>query len=175
MSGLPSLAFHQRAGADDQKTEESRISQMIIGFTGSRKGMSENQKAAFQQLIQNLHIIPGLHRGHVITELHHGMCVGADHQAHKITRNLYYDVTIIGHPSSEHNCVDVYCDATLPARPALKRNLDIVDYCDILIATPGTKQEVLRSGTWATIRYARKLARKVMILDPYIESIKWKY
>ena len=46
----------------------------------------------------------------------------------------------------------------------LERNRDIVDACDILIACPRTLKEELRSGTWATVRYARKVGKPVAIL-----------
>jgi len=53
----------------------------------------------------------------------------------------------------------------LPKEP-LARNRDIVNMSDILIAAPGEKAEVLRSGTWATIRYARKMSRKLLVIYP---------
>jgi hypothetical protein len=34
-----------------------------------------------------------------------------------------------------------------------------------LIATPESLTEELRSGTWATIRYARKIKKPCLILD----------
>lgn len=38
----------------------------------------------------------------------------------------------------------------------MKRNDRLVELADTLVAFPRTRQEVLRSGTWATIRRARK-------------------
>jgi hypothetical protein len=50
-------------------------------------------------------------------------------------------------------------------RPYLKRNEDMIKKCDMLIACPIDKnKEILRSGTWATIRKARKLNRIIHIL-----------
>jgi predicted Rossmann fold nucleotide-binding protein DprA/Smf involved in DNA uptake len=51
-------------------------------------------------------------------------------------------------------------------RPYLVRNRDIVDVCNLLLATPGGTVEQLRSGTWATIRYARRIGRPVWIVFP---------
>jgi predicted Rossmann fold nucleotide-binding protein DprA/Smf involved in DNA uptake len=48
----------------------------------------------------------------------------------------------------------------------LERNKDIVSESDFLIAAPDSKKERLRSGTWATVRHARKLGKRVMILEP---------
>jgi hypothetical protein len=44
---------------------------------------------------------------------------------------------------------------------ALERNLTIVQHSDIVIVTPKEDDEVQRSGTWATVRRARKLRRLI--------------
>jgi hypothetical protein len=51
---------------------------------------------------------------------------------------------------------------TLPT----SRNHDIVDETELLIACPGELAEAVRSGTWATVRYARKLGRPIVIFWP---------
>jgi len=48
----------------------------------------------------------------------------------------------------------------------LARNHNIVLETQELIATPFQAEEILRSGTWATIRFAKKLKRKVTIILP---------
>lgn len=50
----------------------------------------------------------------------------------------------------------------------LDRNRNIVRQTELLLATPGEKEEVLvGSGTWATIRFARKKANyKVVVIFP---------
>lgn len=45
----------------------------------------------------------------------------------------------------------------------MERNRFIVDHCDILLAVC---QGTLHSGTTATINYARKAGKKVIIIDP---------
>ena len=57
----------------------------------------------------------------------------------------------------------------------LERNHDIVDETDMLIATPGEEQEVQRSGTWATIRYARKQKRTILTIYPSGRALFWDY
>lgn len=53
----------------------------------------------------------------------------------------------------------------MPEKPYLKRNDDIIKNSQILIACPIDKtKEILRSGTWSTIRKARKLDKNVLIL-----------
>jgi len=46
------------------------------------------------------------------------------------------------------------------------RNHKIVDICDILVAFPQTNSETVRSGTYATIRYARKCKKPIIIIYP---------
>ena len=41
----------------------------------------------------------------------------------------------------------------------------IVNVCDVLIAAP-SGPEKLRSGTWSTVRYARKLHKNITIVLP---------
>ena len=55
------------------------------------------------------------------------------------------------------------------ARPqfALKRNCDIVLAGVELIACPHQMSEVLRSGTWSTVRFARKIKKRVVMVWPH--------
>jgi hypothetical protein len=50
--------------------------------------------------------------------------------------------------------------------PYLVRDHHIVDEVDLLVAVPKSAVEVVRSGTWATARYARKLRKLVIRLNP---------
>ncbi len=52
----------------------------------------------------------------------------------------------------------------LESKPYLERNRDIVDASEVLIACPSTREEVMRSGTWATVRYARKKGMKITLI-----------
>jgi hypothetical protein len=47
----------------------------------------------------------------------------------------------------------------------LKRDRVLVSAIDILIAAPKIETEHLRSGTWATVRYARPLGLPVVMLS----------
>lgn len=127
---------------------------MRIGFTGSQKGMTEHQKSEVKRILAS-------HEADV-TQIHHGGCIGADAQFHEICFTFGRASFIpIVHPASDVSPSKVAKleppDATyLPAKPALVRNRVIVDSSDVIIATPGQGYEVVRSGTWATIRYAEK-------------------
>ena len=135
---------------------------MKVAFTGTRQGITLEQKTTL--LFFLLEKQP--------EEFHHGDCVGADEQAHVILRGdeflgLQTPCRIIVHPpdNPRHRA---YCrgDVILPAQPYLMRNRDIVDDCDILIACPKEDQEVLRSGTWSTVRYASKQGKPIKIILP---------
>ena len=130
-----------------------------LGFTGTRKGMTGLQINKFQELIQELDV----------TRFVHGAAPGADLQAHDICirqRVPYIEVwPAIGAKTPDWDALG-WPNHVRVAKPALERNHDIVDRCDLLIATPETVEEMLRSGTWATIRYARKVKRQHMIIRP---------
>lgn len=129
----------------------------IVGFTGTRKGMTENQKSEFSKFIWNLNPY----------EFHHGDCVGADYDAHQIVRSMCPQCKIILHPgdteSKRANCV-----GDVRHHPILNkdRNFRIIKDTNMLIACPNTEEEIVRSGTWHTVRLARRLRRPVWIFKP---------
>jgi hypothetical protein len=100
-----------------------------------------------------------------VTELHHGDCVGADAEAHEIARTL--GAVVISHPPDKDDR-RAFCgaDEMLPPAPYLMRNRAIVDSVKVLVAAPASDHEVLRSGTWATVRYARKRGVLVLVVGP---------
>lgn len=101
-----------------------------------------------------------------LRKLHLGDCIGADAQAH--AEATLVGVLTVGHPPTEDR-KRAFCtyDEELPPKPYLERNLDIVSCgVDGLIAAPKEWVEANRSGTWATIRYARKLKRTIWIVRP---------
>jgi hypothetical protein len=137
---------------------------MNIGFTGTRQGMTEEQ---FHQLSVLLKTFINEEPSTFL----HGQCIGADCEAAELAYSLGYSIT--SHPgylpknpqwkgsrgSFSKNTI------VLPEKPFLIRDHDIVDASDVLIATPAQKDEVIRSGTWATIRYAQK-TKFVIIIFP---------
>jgi hypothetical protein len=64
---------------------------------------------------------------------------------------------LIVHPPNI-NTLRSHCkgDEVRVPKSYLERNRDIVDASDTMIAFPSTKHEVQRSGTWYTIKYAKK-------------------
>lgn len=132
---------------------------MRIGFTGTRDGMTFPQAQALWRYLGQVDSADGR------IQFHHGDCLGADADAHSIA--LHYDFSIIGHPPVESSG-RAFCefDEVRPAQPFLKRNHEIVDETEILLVAPKTKEEQLRSGTWATYRYAVKQRRRIVLFYP---------
>ena len=132
---------------------------MNYGFTGTRAGMTERQQHGLDLILCD--------HSTTTASFQHGGCHGADAEAHKIAAP---HAARCVHPGDkdQHRGWSMRSDyAVLRAwKPYLERNHTIVDICDVLIAAPKTPTEELRSGTWATIRYARKIGRPVIILDP---------
>lgn len=126
---------------------------MRVGFTGTQIGMSQRQQ---QALIAFL-------RHNEINEFHHGDCIGADYQAHVVA--VHFKIPVVIHPPSIET-KRAWCEEVtiLEPKPYLDRNHDIVDACDALIAAPSSDDEELRSGTWATVRYARKRRLPIVFL-----------
>ena len=136
---------------------------MIVGFTGTREGCTTAQGGSLELILRERLAAPG-------SVLHQGCCVGADAQAVAIARRLFGgDVVIVGHPCDWAAMQDKDAVATShpirPCRPPLVRNRTIVDECEVLVACP-SGPEVVRSGTWSTIRYARKVGKPVIIVFP---------
>ncbi len=127
------------------------------GFTGTRRGMTDQQKAALEQLFKGCDIYH--------THFHHGGCRGADVEAHLVAAFRAYRHVHPGDDLGQWANRGDYEELRSP-KPFLVRNRIIVDVCDVLIAAPETLKEKLRSGTWSTIRYARKIGKPVIILDP---------
>lgn len=129
-----------------------------VGFTGTQTGMTDQQMSAFNEMLSMFMVPSGIH-------FHHGDCVGADAEAHQIARNL--GLHIIIHPP-EIERLRAFCtgDELRPPAPYIARDHRIVDESSVLLATPATREEVLRSGTWTTIRYARRQGLPIFIVQP---------
>jgi hypothetical protein len=126
-----------------------------VGFTGTQQGCTQAQKASLREVLES----------HPAEEFHHGDCIGADAQAHSI---MVRRARVVIHPSNRDD-KRAFCRGAAevrPAKPPLDRNRDIVDDTEVLVACPRGEDEELRSGTWATIRYARKKGRRVMLVLP---------
>jgi hypothetical protein len=128
---------------------------MKIGMTGNRYSMSTVAEKVLRHILVELKV----------TEGHHGDCVGADLAFHNVLDELGLQ-SVIHPPTNKSN--RAFCNGTtiLPTKSYLDRNKDIVDDSQIMIAFPNSEEEQIRSGTWSTIRYARKKKRKIFIVFP---------
>ena len=131
-----------------------------IAMTGSSKGdqLTEHQCLQFKEHLQTLWI-----QG--FTHFRHGDCVGADALGHQYASDIGY--TIIVHPPNKSrlraNCMG---HRILPAQEYRDRNQAMVNGCDLLLALPNRNQEVNRSGTWMTVRMARRANLPIVIFYP---------
>lgn len=124
---------------------------MRVGFTGTQQGMTGGQAVDFIDTLTALKP----------TEFHHGDCVGADEQAHDLVRMFFADVRIVVHPPDvDAKRAFKQGDETLVPLPYLMRNKQIVWATEVLLAAP-KGDEVARSGTWATVREARRQHRPI--------------
>ena len=147
---------------------------MKVGFTGTRAGMSARQRLAFLLLLSGLwhRHLESIPRGTGLLhcELHHGDCLGADAQADAIARTLglrrvLYPGTSEQFRGHSEQLATELCTVRPPAAP-LVRNGHIGQAVTLLFAAPAQRAEAARSGTWATVRYAREEGVPVVILDP---------
>ena len=136
------------------------IDYLPIGFTGNRLGLTSNQTITMKLLARNF---PN-------TTWRHGDCIGADAEFHDIVSEHAKNPYIIIHPpiiSQARAFKTGYkIHKIMQPKPYLTRNQDIVNASSLLIAAPKHLIEETRSGTWSTIRYAKKKHVPVIILDP---------
>lgn len=135
---------------------------MPIGFTGTRQALTVEQNRALYSVL-----FSPLPTGKGFGEAHHGDCVGGDKIFHDFLRFIYRDgLRIVVHPPVDSrfraNCKG---DVILEPTDYMARNRAIVDASDLLIAAP-KGPEHLRSGTWATVRYARKTKTPILLVHP---------
>lgn len=132
----------------------------MIGFTGTQRGLSKRQFYHLSKLLDDKVFVVGERQW-----MHNGDCIGADKEAGEIW--LEYGGRIHLHPPINPNKrAFLDADRIEAPLPYLERNHRIVDMSDLLIACPGEDTEIVRSGTWATIRYARKRKVPVTIIFP---------
>lgn len=128
---------------------------MKVGFTGTQAGMTELQKRAIVNILKTLNI----------EEAHMGDCIGADADFYDIINEM--GIKTVGHiPNIDaKRAFKAYSEERQP-KPYLVRNREIVNESNLLLSTPKESQEELRSGTWATIRYGKKIGEPTIIIYP---------
>ncbi len=153
---------------------------MIIGFTGSQSGRNPFQANEVMKCFDKF----------MPHTLHHGDCIGSDAETHYDfirwhIKNNTQERTIIIHPPIDfkkramvtltmfgqfrddyNNCKFKINIKFREPFAYLERNRHIVDESEQIVATPKEVEHTLRSGTWATIRYAWKQKKTTIIIPP---------
>lgn len=151
------------------------LPELRVGFTGTRKGMTAAQLSSFFSLFLS---IRDNNLGQQLV-LDQGCCVGSDEHSAVLAHVL--GARIIGHPPENGHLISKLamrlCTEVRSAKYYTDRNMDIVNETSQLIATTLTDDEVNRSGTWATVRYAMKQDKPVTLILPggtvkVVESLK---
>lgn len=134
---------------------------MNLGFTGTREPLANAQLLSLGEWLK---------RQTDITQFLHGACVGADATATLLVKGHFGRLVEAhaypGHiPSMTSEPAMSVSAIRHPPAHTLSRNRAIVEACDLLLACPKGPEEP-RSGTWATVRYARKLGRPIVVIWP---------
>jgi hypothetical protein len=132
-----------------------------IGFTGNRKGLTPIQEEGIKAILDNY--------DNIIVS--HGDCIGSDTDFHNLcmnykNANIHKNITICIFPPNNPTLRAFNAgDLLMKEEPYLTRNENIIKNSSILIACPIDKNcEELRSGTWSTIRKARKYNLTIHLL-----------
>lgn len=126
---------------------------MIVGVTGTRKGLTAAQVAAAHRLLDG------------VTVLHHGDCQGADVTLAQMAEQ--YGMHTVSHPPDNGRWrAYLAADVTWKPKAYLARNRDIVDCSARLLAFPDGPEQQMGSGTWATVRYAVRVRVPVVVVAP---------
>lgn len=128
----------------------------VIGFTGTREGMTPRQKATVLRLfIENMPFT-----------FVHGDCVGADDNAHDLAIRVGAPVVHRPCTLTSQRAFGAGAKKVYPPKPPLDRNREIVIGSGLMIAAPKGFVEEHRGGTWYTIRYARQTETPLIIVWP---------
>ena len=122
---------------------------VVLGTTGTRNGGGFARCQKFYQFLDG------------VTEFHHGDCVGWDLECFTVCQHL--GITTVSHPP-DNDAFRAFAKSTFihPPMPYLERNKNIVNAVDFIIAAPDGPEKV-RSGTWSTVRYAKKVGTKGVV------------
>lgn len=137
---------------------------MEIGVTATQRGMTRFQKEVARTIL--------IHLGARI--MHNGWCIGGDYDFACLAVALQLD-EIVAHQPENRSKMSKWTPASdeikvtwMAPLPYLERNHNIVRRSTMMLAAPGETTEQLRSGTWATIRFARSpiMRRPIYLIYP---------
>jgi hypothetical protein len=131
-----------------------------VGVTGTRNGLTGPQYQVACELLSYI-----TRSSEICPELHFGDCVGADSELYGLAHSMSY-WTVAHPPTVGRYRAYREADGIRAPKPYLVRNRAIVDETDILLAFPKEASESRFGGTWHTVRYARKVGRRLVIVLP---------
>ena len=131
---------------------------MVIGFTGTRNGMTNEQ---ISQVCRILHSF----RASDECEGLHGDCIGADADFDAACAALQIPTQC--RPCTFENLRARCTDAISKPMAPMDRNRAIVADADVMIACPPNYTPIKRgSGTWATIGFAKRAGKRLIVVYP---------
>lgn len=129
---------------------------MEVGYTGTQLGMTVQQKSLVRSLLEDIQP----------SAVAHGCCIGGDAEFHGICLQLELWIRIHPPVKTEKKAHCEEWNEMMRPKEYLTRNRDIVNSVGFLIACPYEEVEQLRSGTWSTARYAKKVGVAGFIILP---------
>lgn len=134
-----------------------------FGFTGTSELVKEEQAITLTKVIKKI-------KSKANVEHHNGQCINSDELCFDLVQKYIPHAKIVMHPPiNTSKMFKIRIPYNVESRKPLdylKRNMQIVAESDFLVATPKSVKEELRSGTWATIRYARIAQMPIIIIFP---------
>lgn len=124
---------------------------MVVGFTGTRAGMSDEQARQLRFVLSLLRQVDTA-AGQQTLFLDGDCPQGADRSARLIALSMGCKSEPV--PPKDDTAAEL-----------LARDRVIAQRCAVLVAAPLTDQERLRSGTWYTVRQVRDLRKPVFMLS----------
>lgn len=156
---------------------------MIIGFTGTRKGLTNQQLAWLVRTFED-----GVADG-TMTQVHHGACIGADAAVHAQALECNIPIHVWPPVNPKYLAVETITPHPLvtvhPKMPYLDRNRQIVGATYGLVALPKQNEQpdrMLWGGTWYTVDFAERTNKPVIICYPngrveqrFPDSLNWNF
>jgi hypothetical protein len=136
-----------------------------VGITASREPPTYAQLITLIDKLSTSKRLAECFSLHQEAWFHHGDCLEGDEIAHNLA-------TILGYKTHVHPPIDdrlrafMKGDKTELPKPYIERNRDIVGAVSELLVMPNTTYERIRSGTWATWRYAKQRGIRWVIIWP---------
>lgn len=146
------------------KIDNFVVRDLEISFTGSRTGMTDQQKLAVDEKLVGKP-----------SQVNHGDCIGADAEFHQIMYKKWEDNLRIDTFPGHIERYRAFCQPARVhrSRNTLERNRLIVMLAEVLVTTPKSEQEKISSGTWYTMEYAQERNVPIVVVWPNGRIEKW--